>query len=330
MKILFNISIFLLCLNCPQSSESGLCNKKYLEEVFIIIETNSIRKDSVNFDLLKKSAIEKLNNAKSIEDCHNIVRSILKQLGDKHSIFLSKVQVDGWKSTSNSTDIEELITFDGRLINEEIGYINMKSFNSGDSLSILGYANKLQTLIKTLDNVKIKGWILDIRGNSGGNCWPMLAGLGPLLNNGTCGYFIDNKNNKSAWYHKDGEVGIDSSAIARVSIEPYELIKKDNPIAVLTGPRTASSGEVVAVSFREKTHTQSFGENTGGLSTGNSGFELSDGSMIFLTTSIFADRKGISYGRKIAPTILVRFTYNDIGTQKDQVIERAVDWIYSY
>jgi C-terminal processing protease CtpA/Prc len=204
----------------------------------------------------------------------------------------------------------------------------MEGFSSGDSVSIVQYANKLQSLIKSIDNKNIRGWILDLRNNTGGNCWPMLAGLGPLLSNGICGYFIDSKQNKSGWYYNNGAAGVDSITKTRVSIEPYSLIKKESQIAVLTGPKTASSGEVVVTSFREKANTKSFGESTSGLSTGNTNYQLSDGSMILLTTSIYADRQGNLYGGKIVPDSLVIFSYDAIGTNNDQVIKAALDWIY--
>ena len=33
--------------------------------------------------------------------------------------------------------------------------------------------------------------MIDLRPNTGDNCWPMLAGIGPLLGEGVCGYFTD-------------------------------------------------------------------------------------------------------------------------------------------
>ena len=214
-------------------------------------------------------------------------------------------------------------------MNYDIGYIHMKGFSSGDSISIQNYADSLQLLIKSIDNHSLKGWILDLRENSGGNCWPMLTGLGPLLGNGNCGYFIDNDQNRSSWFYRSGAAGIDSVAITQVSIEPYELLDSKLPIAVLTGPQTASSGEVVATAFRNKTKAKSFGESTMGLSSGNAPYMLSDGSMILLTTSIYADRLGNLYGKKIRPDKYIKFSYQEVGKPDDPVIKNALDWIYN-
>ena len=49
------------------------------------------------------------------------------------------------------------------------------------------YAKTLQDSIRARDRVGLIGWIVDLRGNSGGNMWPMLAGVGPVLGEGVAG-----------------------------------------------------------------------------------------------------------------------------------------------
>lgn len=317
---------FSICCYCQERTPL----EKYLDEVFKIIEAHSLKRDSTDFKKIKASAYSKLDNAQSIEDCYPIVRSILVDLNDHHSIFMNKDAVKSWRSTSKTKTIfdDDLQRFSGKLLNQDIGYVSMQGFTSGDSTSIIKYANDLQALIKSIDHKNIKGWILDLRYNTGGNCWPMLTGLGPLLGNGICGYFINSNGKKSAWYYKNGIAGVNSSKHTKVSNEPYTLLKEKNPIAVLTGPYTASSGEVIVTSFRKKENAKSFGESTAGLSTGNSDFTLSDGSIIFLTTSVYADRKGNIYGGKIVPDSVVTFSYEEMNTENDQVIMSALKWIY--
>jgi len=326
MKHLLIIFLLAITSSCSSSKEKVLTPKKYLNEVLEIVEKNSINKDSVDFKTIKSNALLKLSNVNSIEDCYPIINSILRELGDNHSFFMSKEQVNNWKSTSKKSDKSNLINFSGKLLNNNIGYIKMNGFSSGDSISIQKYADSLQKKIKSIDNKNLNGWILDLRENTGGNCWPMLTGIGPLLGNGICGYFVDKKGNKSSWFYKDGESGVNETTITKVSNQPYKLYDKNNPIAILTGYKTASSGEVVVTAFHNKENTKFFGEKTAGLSTGNQNFDLSDGSMILLTTSIYADRKGIIFGAEIEPDEIVEFKYN-IRKQNDLAIEKAMEWI---
>lgn len=318
----------MVIISCSHLQKSTVTPKDYLDEVFTIVEVNSIKRDSVDFDDIKSKAYAKINSMDSIENCYPIVKSILKDLGDNHSLFLSKEQVAKWQSTSKTADVNEIITFNSKLLNQDIGYIHMKGFGSGDSISIQQYADSLQNQIKSIDNKNLKGWIIDLRENTGGNCWPMLAGLGPLLGNGICGYFIDNEQKKSSWFYNYGESGIDSTTITKISGQHYELLNNSNPIAILTGRRTASSGEVVVAAFHNKNNTRSFGESTRGLSTGNANFTLSDGSMIVLTSSIYADRQGNIFGKEIEPDEIIKYSYSSKVKFYDKVIQRAVEWIY--
>ncbi len=328
MRDLFLYFFLLGFLSCSNTNKDTSAPRKYLNEVFEIVEEHSINRDSLDFQQLKETAYSKLKSTESIEGCYPIIKSILANLNDHHSFFMPKEQVEAWQSTSKTGRINDLITFSGKLMNFDIGYIHMRGFSSGDSISIQNYADSLQLLIKSIDNHSLKGWILDLRENSGGNCWPMLTGLGPLLGNGNCGYFIDNNQNRSSWFYRSGAAGIDSVAITQVSMEPYELLDSKHPIAVLTGSQTASSGEVVVTAFRNKNNAKSFGESTAGLSTGNATYKLSDGSMILLTTSIYADRLGNLYGKEIRPDEFIKFSYQKVGKPGDPVIKSALDWIY--
>lgn len=328
MKYIFAILSFSFVLNCSNLKQKKSSKEEYLTEIFEKIEEHSIRKDSVDLVKLKLSAFEKLKSLDSIQDCYSIIKSVLFELEDNHSFLLPKEEADNWKSTSKTNKTNELISFKGKLLKDNIGYIYQKGFSSGDSISIQKYADSLQRKIKEIDNRNLKGWILDLRDNTGGNCWPMLAGLGPILGEGVCGYFIDNKGERSSWFYKGGRAGINEHAIARTTIKPYTILNESNPIAILTGRKTASSGEVIVTAFSNKKRTKSFGMPTAGLSTGNSGFPLSDGSILFLTTSIYADRKGTVFGKEIQPDVFVNFRYyHQLDLYSNEVIEKAVEWI---
>jgi C-terminal processing protease CtpA/Prc len=326
MKSIFKSPLFWFFLSLfytwPAFSQKDL-----IDEVLKIAEQHSINRDSLDFKKIKEVAYNSYtsqSNGDSKQNSYEVIRYIISQLNDHHSFFMEKDQVNKWQNTSKQENVS--FPFSGNIIDGDIGYIEMKGFGSGDKESIKQYANELQSLIKSLDSPEIKGWVLDLRQNTGGNCWPMLAGIGPLLDNGVCGYFIDNKRHKSSWYYNDGQCGIDSVSLCKVSNVPYKLLKPDNSIAILTGSQTASSGEVVVTAFRGKTNTKSFGQSTQGLSTGNTSFKLSDGSMILLTTSIYADRNENSYGGRILPDVLEDFDHVNAYSQ-DRVVKRAIDWI---
>jgi C-terminal processing protease CtpA/Prc len=88
-----------------------------------------------------------------------------------------------------------------------------------------------------------------------------------------------------------------------VGVEPPADLAalEETPVAVLIGPLTASSGEAVAIAFRGRARTTSFGQPTAGLSSANEMFPLPDGAMIGLTTAVDVDRTGRRYGETVDP-----------------------------
>lgn len=144
----------------------------------------------------------------------------------------------------------------------------------------------MQVQIKERDKLALKGWLVDLKGNMGGNMWPMLVGVGPVLEEDTLGYSFDSNNTKTAWRYEEGKALADGDIEAETA--NYCTLKFANPVvAVLTDTLTASSSEAVAVAFKARKHTQSFGAGTCGVSTGRSRFCLSDGSIIFFDKQSF-------------------------------------------
>lgn len=96
-------------------------------------------------------------------------------------------------------------------------------------------------------------------------------------------------------------------------------LKSDNPyVAFLTDNVTASPREAVAIAFKGRDKTKSFGTPTFGVSTGNRVHILSDGSRINLTESLFADRNKIKYGNSVYP---------DMKCDDNKTLEEAIKWI---
>ena len=217
-----------------------------------------------------------------------------------------------------SENEKKLPTYEDIIVPEDIGYIRITWF-IGDEKQIIAFQNNIQQKIKQVDKPSMRGWIVDLRGNFGGNMWPMLAGIGPLLSGDTVGYFVDPNENLSVWRYNQGKA-INEGTI-RTEIKDFYQLKKKNPIvAVLTDSVTASSGEAIAVAFKKRVNTKSFGGPTRGVSSGNEPFYLSDGSHVILTTTLFADRKLTKYGSSIEPDVKI--------TNNVELIKQAINWIY--
>src|SRR4029079_934252 len=119
--------------------------------------------------------------------------------------------------------------------------------------------------------------IVDLQTNTGGNMWPMLAGLGPILGEGALGGFLDVENVEVPWSYQNGVVMEGTHPRARTTGPAYRSTPESSPIAVLISRATASSGEAVAVAFQGRPQTRFFGGHTRGATTSNDQFPLRDG-----------------------------------------------------
>jgi len=283
--------------------------KRYVENALDILEEHSINTETIDWDKVRMDAYKQVKTAETTSDSHAIIRETLRYLRDGHSFLMTKGAYNAMQTVEKS-----LPEIESENINNEIGYIKVPAF-LGTPKMAKNYALELQSHIRQLDRANLKGWIVDLSENSGGNMWPMLLGLAPILEEGTCGFFTDNKENYNPWGYNNGKVFIGDHTIMEIE-NPYLIKNMDKKIAVLIGKATASSGEATAVSFIGKEDTRFFGVETAGLTTGNAAFELKDGARLFLTTTIFVDRIKKKYGATIKP---------DYATFKAR--KKAIEWI---
>lgn len=308
----------------------------YLDTFFNYVSTHALGRETIDWAKLRQEVDEKCADAKGIEDTHDAIHDALQQI-NKHSFLIRPQQArafypdaDEEEAGEDTIDKEEVampevLMTTGRRIDPNISYLSMPQF--GYPPAMVAFADSLQRLIALLDSPETSGWILDLRTNSGGNCWPMLAGIGPLLGEGTCGYFIEpTGENGVPWSYQDGMSYMGGGGQLSISedLEPYELLNPRPKIAVLTGGRTMSSGEVMTVAFKGKSNTQSFGQPTGGYSTTNTNFNMPDGAIVILTVSVYADRNKQVFGDSIAPDVFV--AESDKGGE-DLALAKAIEWL---
>lgn len=214
----------------------------------------------------------------------------------------------------------------GLLLDHRLGYIELPGI-SGSPDVLTQYADTAQLLICELDRSGALAWVVDLRRNTGGNMWPMLAGIGPLLGAGEVGTFVPAGGEPVPWSYRDGKSFVGTFEAASVSGPAYTLKRPGPPVAVLTSALTCSSGEAMVIAFRGGPRTRSFGERTRGLSTANDDTRLSDGAQLALTTAYEADRMGQVYTEGIPVDEPVSVHWARFGTEMDPVLRTASTWL---
>lgn len=299
----------------PDGSMS-LVAHAYLEDALDVMESSSVRRHEIDWQVFREETFADAVGAVTTSDTYPAIVAALERLADGHSFFREPV------STLPPTegDPPAAVLLDG------VGYLEVPAFSGGgeDGDSLATRYHELIEGVDTLPSATCR-WVVDLRGNTGGNMWPMLAGVGPLLGGGTVGSFADADSVRKAWVYEGGEARLGEMVI-NAADPTYALMVPRAHVAVLTDGRTASSGEALAVAFRARGDARSFGEATWGVSTANAPFLLRDGAVIFLTVSTMADRSGTVYGEELRPDEPVSGDKTgDPGS--DAVLRAAMDWL---
>jgi len=286
--------------------------QRMLDSALVIAKTHSLWRDTVTWSVVEPAVRHLAAGAARPQDVYSAIRMLLRRLGDGHSTFvpaptppLGSARATSpprpAASTPTAARPAPAVRVDG-----SVGYIAIPGFSGADSAAMSKFAAVAHSAMLHGSDAARCGWIVDLRENRGGNMWPMLAALRPLLGTAAVGAFVG----------PGAERGSEWIAGSRVHAPmPRELERlHTSRVAVLHGPRTTSSGEAVAIAFRGREATRSFGQATRGLSTSNDMFPLPDGSTMVMTDQFFADRTGARYGGVVRPDVIVEDGSGDKAT----------------
>lgn len=299
--------VLLLVVAACSTDAPEIDSRAYINDLVDIMEENSVFKKSIDWTAFRNDVIAKLNSA---GDLNTTIKYALEKLGDPQSVvirnggdYIFGVITNACEGTSGgSTD------------DPTIGYLKVPGNSSNDNSAAID----LQRQIQLQDSENIKGWIVDLRANTGGNFWSMLAGVGPILGEGLAGYYIDGDGVETTWKYDDGKALAGETTASQVTT-PYSLINANPKVAVLLGGSTFSAGEGIAIAFVGREHTTSFGSGTCGFPTSVYGQSLSDDGIFYLTIARMADRNKNVFPSSITPDVLVD------GDQ--EIIDKAIEWI---
>ena len=178
------------------------------------------------------------------------------------------------------------------------------------------------------------GYLVDLRGNTGGNVWPMRTGLSALLGDGPAGQSMDRTGTISTYAEiREGmatviEPGEDQGTvmIRTTGWRPLPRLASA-PVAVLIDGGVYSSGEGVAVAFKGRPATRFFGVRTGGLASSNDNVVLGDGTNLVITVAMMADRNGGTHPLGVEPDEVVAAGEGSQSDPDDAVVEAARAWL---
>lgn len=281
--------------------------RSLLDTAIEIVRDHALHAAQVDWATLVPKLHAMLPTAGKPASAYPAIHALLRALGDHHSHLQPP-------ANTQRSDHGGFASFPPKVeaTPGDIGHITMPAY---DGVQMAAQRAFVQNMIDGITRVQPQarcGWVVDLRRDTGGNMRPMLGGLHPLLGDGVIGGF----RNASGQVYPIHAVSAPDM--------PKGPALESARVAVLLGPHTASSGEVVAVAFRGRPDTRSFGQPSAGLSTGNAGYRLPDGSELFVTTSVDTDRTGHAYGERLVPDQPVP---NDTRANGDPTLDAARQWL---
>lgn len=310
--------------------------RKLIDTALSYAKKNSIYRGNIDWNTLTDSVRVRSKDAKSVTEAMPAVSLLYQMLGDFHGMALYNGKTYKWNTTHIKVDRElykELLakykknkqTIETRMLEKGYGYILIPGNNPTKQGETQMIAAQIQDSLAKLNPARLKGVIIDLRLNTGGNMWPMILGVGNLVSKGKLGSFIypDASKNES-WLVKDTSIYSDTIKVCSV-----KALGKVNPkikIAVLTSPYTASSGEATAITFKGQKNACIIGDTTAGYTTANESFSMY-GVEFIMAQAAEADRNGKIYYKNVPPDKEVIAGDNFDDFSKDQKIITALKWM---
>lgn len=281
----------------PPSAET------YGKNALSTIDKNGIFAGNDEWKNTYNECLKMIENAKSYDDTYDAIKKALSVGGGKHSMLMTKSESQN--TTESYDEVLPTVSLDGN-----IAIIKLPDF--------LGTAEAGQKYAKVAEDFihenrdKIKGVVLDLRGNTGGDMGPMATAVSSLLPDGELVYYHYRSYDVPVTL-KNGVVS--NAGTGGKSIYPDE--KLNVPVAILTDDMTASSGEALTLCFRGLENTKTFGAPTAGYTSVNMLYNMYDGAQMYLTVAFDKARTGeIFKETPIEP---------DVAT--DSPLEAALEWL---
>jgi hypothetical protein len=344
MRIDFFLAPVLCFCSMPLAAGDELSPAAaYLDAALTIMQENFLHKDRIDWPQLRRETLSQAVGAQMPVDTYPAIRFALARLGDHHSYLqltqeLTREEASRQPKLANPSAMPRApvrkVTFpfpspfrtrrvpEGAMVlasARRVAQVVVPLFAADDRKDQDAFATKVQEVIADLASKNPCGWIVDLRGNGGGNIWAMLAGVGPILGEGEWGRKM---------YYENGRAGVRGDPK-----DPYYVktngrpvrVEGTPPVAVLIDRDTGSSGEGIAIAFHSRPDTRFFGELTYGAATATFPYKLSDGAQIYLVIGTRVDRDGREYPDGIAPDqeILSEATIST----NDPVIRGASEWL---
>src|SRR5438132_9990315 len=227
----------------------------------------------------------------SLAEVHNLLEG---QPGSNVSLAVVRARRAEPQKIVITRDVVSVPPVNDKMVEDQIGYIQVDAFNKGKTSEI---ANK----IKALQKSGAKKLILDLRNCAEGEESEGISTANLLLNHGTITYLQGQK------YPREAFNADPSKAITTL------------PLVVLVNKGTAGAAEIVAAAILENARGDVVGEKTFGDGSVQKTIDLPDGSALILSVAKYYSPSGKAIqDASVTPTLVVADAEDSVGPEDDE------------
>ena len=258
MRLLYSLLMTLSMLSLVGCQEP---ERQYVRKAVKQMDKTGLFAEGPEWEAARQKALDA--KPATMEEAYDVVREALKVAGGKHSFIitsesLKNIAAAGSQNMPTVTDLG-----DGFV------HIVLPHFSGQTGEMQRDYAN---IVLNALPD-SISGAVIDLRGNTGGNMYPMIAAVGGFMPQGVVLKFKTRKGLARIWRE---------NVVKTVGVR--QDFSRGCPVALLTDSLTASSAEATLLCFRGLDYVRTFGAPTAGYASANTTYKMPDGSRLVLTT----------------------------------------------
>jgi len=333
------IIICLLCTAINGNAQKNLSTNDsisiFYNELVSTMKAEYFFKDKVNWVTIENELNERLKGFKNFKNSLSEITFLFDQLNASHcAVHFEENTFRGSNKGPSASDFsaqwlkkyESNPEFEVKILDSQYGYILMPGINILSDKESHKIAQPMYNQINELKNSKnIKGWIIDLRFNTGGAAPPMLLALYDLLGNNEIWGILDiNQKRTDRIKLSKGKYLYNSKKSSYINPKGNLLDKEK--VAIITNIATASSGEVTALAFKGRENIIFIGEETYGATTANIVRKLPFGAYMALTVGYDCDRNGV-FHQKIMPDVQIVGKDNFDNLLLDGNIQEGIKYI---
>ena len=314
--------------------------KGYLDSALYLMQSQSLSGKNLDWQKIKDSVYLIAKDAKNYKEAFPAMAYAFRQLKDFHGMVANQDTFYRYPPPIEfekvlSAGIKKEFLKGPRIVTHffkgSVAYLRIPTMNVTTQEAMDGRANKLRDSLCMLLARNPKGIIIDLRMNSGGNSAPMVSGISPLFQITMLGYGVDREGNLLGAVRLQDGVLTDENGRKSVSIKNTCSVNKAIPIAVLIGPSTVSSGEILTAYLEQQSNVKTFGEPTPGYCNATEGFLFSNnqGYLLLSVNKIANAKKHVFKEMFIRPDVYVKSDDNYENLEADPIVIRSLKWLKS-